>query len=409
MSAGPVAVHVGATAVRVAGRGRVVEIAPDPSVAPAELLAGLVGSVADVVLVGEPAVLVAGPGERVVVDVGHRATRVSLVRRGTVVARRTGPGGADLDEAVARLLRCPGPDARRLREELSLHPTARAPHGATVTADEVRAVLRPSLDEIVRAVVALSGTTVAVLLVGGGARTPLLAELLDDAGLPDVVVAPQPETAVVVAAARSGHADAPLPKPPEPTPRRLGAAPALAGRPGRVLLAGAAIGIALGGLHLLGAALTPAGPEPLPGNVLAQYGYRLEVPPGWAHTGGEPERRRSLLTPLAAPEGSDLIAVEATPLGYDADAEPRRAAAELRAEFDAQAAAGVPLGGYDPAATIAGRSVTVYSEQDGETTVQWYVVLDGDAQLSVGCRHTDRGTVAVHVACTHVVGSIRTG
>mgnify|MGYP006143612673 CR=1 FL=1 len=44
-------------------------------------------------------------------------------------------------------------------------------------------------------------------------------------------------------------------------------------------------------------------------------------------------RRGATRVRVAAPEGSDLIAVEATPLGYDASAEPRRAAAELRARL----------------------------------------------------------------------------
>ena len=66
------------------------------------------------------------------------------------------------------------------------------------------------------------------------------------------------------------------------------------------------------------------------GRRLVQYGYRVALPEGWAHTGGLPERRRTLLTPVTAPEGSDLIAIEASPLGYDPAAEPaagRRGAA----------------------------------------------------------------------------------
>ncbi|MDN5930616.1 MAG: type VII secretion-associated protein, partial [Pseudonocardia sp.] len=147
----------------------------------------------------------------------------------------------------------------------------------------------------------------------------------------------------------------------------------------------------------------PAAPG-LPTGMLAQYGYRITVPEGWAHTGGLPERRRSLLTPPAAPDGSDLIAVESTPLGYDAGAEPARAAAELRAEFDA---AGPDLTAYDPAARFGGRPVTAYRERDGATEVRWYVVLDGASQLSVGCRHTPAGRDTVLVACEQVVASIR--
>ena len=79
--------------------------------------------------------------------------------------------------------------------------------------------------------------------------------------------------------------------------------------------------------------------------VLVQYGYRLDLPAGWEHTGGLPERRRSLLTRVGAPQGTDLIAVERTPLGYDAAAEPERAAAEMRAVFDRVRRGGCPAVG----------------------------------------------------------------
>ena len=141
--------------------------------------------------------------------------------------------------------------------------------------------------------------------------------------------------------------------------------------------------------------------------VLVQYGYRLDVPAGWEHTGGLPERRRSLLTRVGTPQGTDLIAVERTPLGYDADAEPERAAAEMRVAFDRSAAAGARLSDYGTA-EIGGRSVTTYRQQERDgAVVEWYVVLDGDAQLSIGCRHTPAGTDPVRAACAVVVGSIR--
>jgi type VII secretion-associated protein (TIGR03931 family) len=154
----------------------------------------------------------------------------------------------------------------------------------------------------------------------------------------------------------------------------------------------------------------PAPPAAAPAaGVLVQYGYRLDLPAGWEHTGGLPERRRSLLTRVGAPQGTDLIAVERTPLGYDAHAEPERAAVEIRAAFDQSLAAGARLSGYG-ATEIGGRSVTTYRQQERDgAVVEWYVVLDGDAQLSVGCRHTRAGTDAVRAACAVVVGSIRRG
>ena len=118
---------------------------------------------------------------------------------------------------------------------------------------------------------------------------------------------------------------------------------------------GAAATIALSGLYAAGAALPAPGPVPLAAaGELVQYGYAVRLPAGWAHTGGLPERRRSLLTPVGAPDGGDLISVERTPLGYDADAEPQRARAELRGEFARAAAEGAPLSGFSSDNRLAG-------------------------------------------------------
>ena len=109
----------------------------------------------------------------------------------------------------------------------------------------------------------------------------------------------------------------------------------------------------VGGLARAGTAVaTPvwAPPVAAPAGRARPVRLPVDLPAGWEHTGGLPERRRSLLTRVGAPQGSDLIAVERTPLGYDAGAEPERAAAELRAVFDAAVAPGAQLSGYGAAA-----------------------------------------------------------
>src|SRR5919107_4929984 len=173
------------------------------------------------------------------------------------------------------------------------------------------------------------------------------------------------------------------------------------------VLGAVAAAVAAAGLLAVGAALPPVVADPPPGTGdLVQYGYAVRLPAGWAHTGGLPEQRRSLLTPLGAPDGSDLISVERTPLGYDADAEPQRARAELRTEFDRTVSAGAALSGFDADARFGGRPVVTYRETgpggtDGTgpsadpAEVDWYVLLDGEAQLSVGCRHTAAHAAAV--------------
>ncbi len=334
---------------------------------------------------------------------------------------------------------------------------------ADLGADAVRCALAPPLAAVVAAVRTVvdgagPGRSPPVLLIGGVARTPLLAELLDAAGVPDVRVAERPDAAAVVGALRlpaqllgppliaspvaGSHAsfpESPSPGTPLDTraarsgrPRRIGSRPSPppdAVRCGRWRPAVAAA-VALAGLYVVDTALPAAGPVPLTAaGDLVQYGYAVRIPAGWAHTGGLPERRRSLLTPVGAPDGSDLISVERTPLGYDADAEPQRARVELRAEFDRAVAAGAPLAGFDDDARLAGRAVVTYRETgrgphpDGSdraesdragsgradvdgAEVDWYVVLDGDAQLSVGCRHTAAGAARVAAACATVVDSL---
>jgi type VII secretion-associated protein (TIGR03931 family) len=302
-----------------------------------------------------------------------------------------------------------------MREALSLLPEVRR-GSSCLDAEQVRAALTPLLDEAVAAlaeVVGAAGEPVPVLLTGGVARCPLLAERVDAAGFAsEVRVAPRPELAAVL-----GALTLELPPPVASVPAPVAAARYLPAPPsvsrGRRWGSAAVAAVLVGGIAGAGTAVAlpmraPPAAVPVAG-VLVQYGYRLDLPAGWEHTGGLPERRRSLLTRAGAPQGTDLIAVERTPLGYDADAEPERAAAELRAAYDRSVSAGSRLSDYG-AADVGGRPVTSYRQQERDgAVVEWYVVLDGDAQLSVGCRHTQAGTDAVRAACAVVVGSIRRG
>ncbi|MHA6792750.1 type VII secretion-associated protein [Pseudonocardia bannensis] len=443
-----------------------------------------------------PAALpVGGPGPRVVVDAGHGGTELSLIDAGSVRASRfCDVGGARLDGITLDLLEpAPGAgdrpaalaEARRVRERLSLFPTASARLGGrrvALDAERLRRALSGPLQAVVDAVRELTPDPAytEVVLIGGLARMPLLAELLDAAQVRRVTVAERPDVAAVLAAldepgmignwasgaasfaapaARStimmpsgtrtagppsarpgaatstgrppvtappgdGSSSAGLPATARPwarmasdgtSPARyLPPVPVRPRHPVRLALTGLA-GVALvGGLIGAGGLLTPQPPaagaaaEATAAGLLVQYGYRLRLPAGWEHTGGLPERRRTLITPAEAPDGSDLISIERTDLGYDAAAEPARALAELRAEYDAAVAGGAPLSGFDPAARLAGRMGIGYRQAmaDG-VVVDWFVVLDGGAQLSVGCRHTPAGAARVDAACAAVVGSLR--
>ena len=356
------------------------------------------------------------PGPCVVLDVGHTGTEVTrLARRRIGSSVPNAPvGGAQLDEVLAGWLRRPlaglgagpgsgppaGPRSRRGGHAAELAPLGpavrprRADPGAAVAAAggrrraspartprcEIRAtdVDRCSPGRCARRsscsrAVLGEGGPAPVLLIGGVARAPLLAELVDAAGCPDVrggargperrrrarrapLAARRPTRAAmppVVAVhrgprvraggraggrtgrrdrlmvgadgCRCGRRNRPAGRSLFPLPRRRPLVPALLARrapAGR-------------GAARARRALSRRPPRwPLPAGVLVQYGYRLDVPAGWEHTGGLPQRRRVLLTPAAAPEGSDVIAVERTPARLrrrrGAAAGARRAAGRVR-------------------------------------------------------------------------------
>ncbi len=255
----------------------------------------------------------------------------------------------------------------------------------------------------------------AVLLVGGVARARCWPELVDDAGIARAVVAPRPEAAAVLGALPLPSDAGVVATPERTSARRCAASAAAPGGSGPSAAAGARGTARRRHSGRGGGAARASGdswrrPPPMrsrPG-VLVQYGYRLDVPAGWEHTGGLPERRRVLLTPLATPDGSDLIAVERTPLGYDTAAEPERAQAELRAVFDAAVAGGSALSGLRPGRPVRGarghhvpaaRSPTAPSSTGSSCST-------ATRSFSVGCRHTAAGAEAVRAACAVVVASV---
>jgi len=433
-----VAVQEGAGFVRVAGAGsdgtpRLIAELPAPGPGTAALLTHLVGAPPEELVLVHPGrwspqrvtgwarehahlahrvatvpapLAAAGGGGVAVLDVGASGAEATLLDAdGRVRATAAVDGGGRLlDELVAARTGRDPAAARALREASSLLPAVDG-----VEAAEVRAAVAGPLRAAVAALREVLAGAPRVLVVGGVARTPELARALDEADLPRVEVAPRPEAAAVLGALDPDLPRAHCPTGPVPAPAGGGPylpAPPARSRVGRVALACVAAAVALAAVPALGRLVPPTAAAGTAG-VLVQYGYRLDVPEGWEHSGGLPERRRVLLTPVAAPEGSDLIAVERSPLGYDPVAEPERARAELRAAYDAARAHGAALTGYDPEGRFAGRAVTTYRQQEpGGTVVDWYVVFDAGSQLSVGCRRTAAGAEAVRAACAVVVASV---
>ncbi|WP_028937603.1 type VII secretion-associated protein [Pseudonocardia spinosispora] len=157
------------------------------------------------------------------------------------------------------------------------------------------------------------------------------------------------------------------------------------------------------------ARLGPDPDAPLSAGRLSQYDYTFRLPEAWRHSGGLPQRRRTVLTPEGAPDGSDLISVEQTVLGYDSAAEPDRAVREFRDTYERSMAGGSDLSGLALSVTISGRDVIGYRQRQPVrgADVDWYVLFLRDAQISVGCQHTARGAEVVRAACADVVGSLQ--
>ncbi|GAA4548047.1 type VII secretion-associated protein [Pseudonocardia xishanensis] len=363
-------------AILVVDGGRVAELRDGAPV----LLGVLPAGVAPTVFRPGARVVPAGAPPGMVVDVGESGTRVL---RDGVLVRAIPLGGADLDRAVAAALpggARPG-DVRTVREALSLCPAATVgtTRGAVrVTAEQVRTAIRPVLARLVEGLP--RGTP--LLLVGGVARTPLLAELCDAAGVGPVRVAERPGTALVESGPGGavGAAD-----PAADGGWLLAPPPARRSRRVRWAVAGVVAAVALLGLGTV---------LPTPADGVVAHGYRFALPAGWAHVGGAPERRRVLLAPAGQPDATALVVVERTPLGYDADAEPARAAADLRARH-AEAGAAVS------ALRVDGRW-TRYRED----AVDWAVRFEGADELAVGCRYPPGGSAAVDAACAQVRDSL---
>lgn len=344
-------------------------------------------------------------------------------------------------------------DVRGAKETLSRHAFTDVPlpppfPDVHVTRDDLERLARPALERAVGLLVAAladaraaGGPPVgAVFLVGGSSRIPLVARLVQErTGLlpttldaPETVVArgalgvPGPAAAVPpVGAAPAPGSAAPAPAtapapaagavPLLPSARRAGNAPPWSvptpprRRPGRALLAAASTLALLAGTVALALALRPDGATgpAAPPSVVAEGPVTVEVPDGWRRvTAAVGQVRLEPLEPVepAGPPGPERVLVEQYQLDYDAEAEPARAAAELRTQVDA-----AEPGRFDAyeSASYAGRPVIHYRERptDG-STVEWYVVFRGRVQVNVACQSPEPVTERVARACEEVVGSL---
>ncbi|MEU4802116.1 type VII secretion-associated protein [Actinosynnema sp. NPDC023587] len=378
----------------------------------------------------------------------------SLVSPGDPEAwRELVEGRGMADRRKRRVLR---QDVRGAKETLSRHSYTDVPMpppfpDAHVTRTDLERLIGPPLT---RAAGLLAGAVrdagldprglAGVFLVGGSSRIPLVARLvLEQTGVVPTSI-DQPETVVARGALRAVSADpmrtgalpdpgathkitddstrkltrritAGAPSPPAGFPRppyfpRQPPPPPARPRRRAPLVVGVSLGLAVVVGGSVAYALTVRGDEGAgpttssgdPGKTIAQYDYRFVAPAGWDQTGGVAETRQVFLKPQPAESPDDVITVTERKLTYDSSEDRARAERELRTEYDR----GRELSGFDTSRRFGGKDAVYYRERAGTATVDWYVLFQGDVQVSVGCQYPASGEDRVRRACEQVVRTL---
>ena len=398
-----------------------------------------------------------------VLDVGGGTTDVSVLRRTatgfTVLTTRGDPGfgGVDVDQALLEHLgttlggtgrgdwdavvqgrglverrrrRVLTADLRGAKETLSRHAYADvampgALPDAQVTRDDLERLVGPRIAAVVdllasalAEVGALDGrgrSTAAVHLVGGSSRIPLVSRLVHarlgvlavSTDQPETVVARGALLAVRPASPGTGASAAPPPAAPPPAAPPPAAPPA---RTRRVLVGG------LGGLALVAvvavAAVVLTGRTPQTRTVQAQHAS-LAVPETWREAGRSEDGSTARLVLSTTGSSTDpdrllLVQTRLSPGAGTADV-----ATALQQQVAGSATAGSTAGSvydaFDGGAEYAGRAVIRYREVPAAgSVVDWFVVVEGGYQLSVGCQHAtgDPGPGGSSGVCERAVSSV---
>lgn len=190
------------------------------------------------------------------------------------------------------------------------------------------------------------------------------------------------------------------PADPEPEPA-ADAAPSRRGRTWIGLTAAASLlGVAAVGVACLPARVSaPERPVPPPESFVqvAFDGAVVDLPRGWAVTEPAPGRR------VAEADDGRRVTVVRTQLRAPSDR--ATVAAELRTALDRRG--DQRISDLEPDGAVAGREVIGYRERlTAERVVDWYVVVAGTAQLSVGCE-AGRTAAPLAAPCERAVASVR--
>jgi molecular chaperone DnaK len=372
----------------------------------------------------------------------------SLVSGTDEAAWRTLVEGRDL--ADRRRRRVIHQDVRGAKETLSRHTFTDVPMPSPfadvhVTRGDLERLVAPQLEraaELTAATIREAGVKptdlAGIFLVGGSSRIPLVSQLVHQKCGVVPASLDQPETVVARGALRAvagigdGTGDLKAPsRPLQAQPRRVVAPPprpvpalpptppvSTSKRRSALLLTGAATLAAAIAIVLVvvlsGGNESRSGATPAPtsttssGRLIAQYEYQFTLPTDWLQTGGDATQLRTEVKPADAQGGDDLVLVQQIRLSFDSDADRERAVGKLRDEFNG---AGANFTGFEENATFAGRKVIHYQQTlpNKDATVAWYVVFQGNTQVSVGCQHENAGTrqEEVSAACEMIVRTLR--
>jgi molecular chaperone DnaK len=396
-----------------------------------------------------------------VLDLGGGTVDVSVLRRVPrqgfhVLATKGDPsfGGADVDQAllqhIGQLVAATDPEAWRgliegreladrrrrrvvsqdvqgAKETLSRHPYTDVPMpppfaDAHVTRADLENLIAAPLGravELTAAAIRESGLPQlnAVFLVGGTSRIPMVARLVHERiGImpttldqPETVVArgallavPEPRRPVVTERAIPKP---PPPLPPPPQPQYFPMPPPLPAP--RKSKAGWLVGA---GVLVVAVAVTlvlvlTSGTESPTGRAIAQFDYQFTLPEDWTQVSSNTDFREVRVKPVGAQGGNDLIVVQELALTFDASAERDRAVGDLRSKYEQSTT--LRLSDLKEKDTYAGRDVVSYRQRIDTGTVEWFVLFERHAQVSIGCQHTDTGRDRVMGACDTVVRTMK--
>jgi type VII secretion-associated protein (TIGR03931 family) len=394
-----------------------------------------------------------------VLDLGGGTVDVSVVRRVPappgfqVLATKGDPsfGGADVDQAllqhVGQLVSKTDPDGWRAliegreladrrrrrvvsqdvqgaKETLSRHTYTDVPMpvpfaDAHVTRTDLEQLIAAPLGravELTAAAIREAGTSPgAIFLVGGSSRIPMVARLVHERTGVIPSTLDQPETVVARGALKAVPAVVPRVVQPSPRPVAPRPMPSLPfypppqqplqpspGQPAKrsrkpwYIGAGAFLTAAVVAVVLV---LTTGGTETA-GRTIAQFDYQFTIPQDWKQVSSDTLNRETKVKPADAEAGLDAVIVQELALAFDPAAERDRAIGALRAKYEQSS---FLLSDLNENARFAGRDVVSYRQRLSDATVDWFVVFDKRAQVSIGCEYTDGGRDRVLAACDQVV------